>query len=72
MSTCQRCNTSTRAFTFSYFNTQMICTTCQIEESQHPDYAKAKREEFESLKSGNYNYEGIGLPEDLIKKYNLV
>jgi hypothetical protein len=50
----------------------MICTACQIEESQHSDYDKAKREELESLKSGNYNYEGIGLPEDLIKKYNRV
>jgi hypothetical protein len=34
-------------------------------EKAHPDYEKAYDKEFEEVKAGNYNYEGIGLPEDL-------
>lgn len=61
---CQRCNKETNTFTGSYFNTEMICTECDEIERLHPLYEEAKRVEFEEVCRGNYNYEGIGLPEN--------
>ena len=51
--------------TGSYFNTQMICTSCDTKERKHPDYDQAVRIETEQVLKGNLNYEGIGLPKEL-------
>jgi hypothetical protein len=37
----------------------MICEDCQIEESKHPLYKKAKDTELEEVKKGNRNYPGL-------------
>lgn len=49
----------------SMFNTQMICMICKDKEVNHPKYEEAKEKELQQVITGNLNYEGIGLPEDL-------
>ena len=65
MRCCERCNKPTHTMTGSYFNTQMICTSCDTKERKHPDYDQAVRIETEQVLKGNLNYEGIGLPKEL-------
>ena len=69
MSNCHRCAKESKSFAFSMFNTQMICLYCYAEERAHPDFQKARDEEYAQVSRGNLNFEGIGLPEDLSKKY---
>ncbi len=49
----------------SKFNKDEICMPCKDKEQAHPDYKRASDVEIEEIKKGNYNFEGIGLPEDL-------
>jgi len=65
MRCCERCKKPTHTTTGSYFNTQMICTSCDAKERKHPDYERAVRIETEQVLKGNLNYEGIGLPKEL-------
>jgi len=62
---CERCGGESKNFKGSYFNTEMICGTCQEKEQQHESYKLAVEVENMQVKMGNYNYEGIGLPNDL-------
>ena len=67
MNNCQRCNKQTNSTTMSRFNTQMICDTCETTEKAHKDYKRACDEELRQIKEfNNLNFEGIGLPDDLI------
>lgn len=63
--TCDRCHRPTTGRIMSFFNTDMICTDCATTEKAHPDYEIARDAEVEQCKAGNYNFEGIGLPNDL-------
>jgi len=65
MSNCERCNKETLSTTMSMFNTQMCCNTCIQRERNHPKYPKAREAEHEAISRGDYNFPGIGLPEDL-------
>jgi hypothetical protein len=65
--TCVRCGKQ-GAFTMSRFNTDKICLECDAEERKHPLYSKAVEAELAAIKSGNRNFEGIGLPNDLKRK----
>tara|TARA_R110001606_G_scaffold88991_1_gene200195 strand:- start:458 stop:607 length:150 start_codon:yes stop_codon:yes gene_type:complete len=47
------------------FNTEMICLKCKEKEIKHEMYDVARKVESDQVRSGNYNYEGIGLPDDL-------
>lgn len=70
---CQRCDKETEHFTVSFFNTDLICMKCNEIEKLHPKYEEAKRIEHSEVVKGNYNYEGIGLPDDyneFVKKFN--
>jgi hypothetical protein len=49
----------------SRFNTDMICDDCENKEKNHPAYAEAVKAELNAVKSGNYNFPGIGKPRDL-------
>lgn len=69
MSKCQRCGKETETIRCSRFNTQMCCDACLTEEEAHPDYARAREIEHEHVKAGDYNFPGVGLPEDLARKY---
>jgi len=63
---CQRCNKkSDNGLIISIFNTEMICDDCKEKERRHPQYEKAREREYEEIKNGNYNFDGIGLPNDL-------
>lgn len=63
---CQRCGKKPiEAFTMSRFNTEIICMGCKEAEKKHPRYQEACDVELAAIKSGNMNYEGIGLPADL-------
>jgi hypothetical protein len=66
---CQRCNSDNKITTGSMFNTQMICLKCKEQEIKHDMYEFARKVESDQVKGGNYNYEGIGLPNDLKDYY---
>ena len=38
---------------------------CQGKEKQHPDYERAREAELAAIRKGNWNFEGIGKPQDL-------
>ena len=64
---CNRCGASfaNRAHTMSFFNTDMICMNCVQKERKHSRYKEAHDTECEAVRRGNYNFPGIGKPEDL-------
>ena len=62
---CDRCKKILTSSSMSYFNEDICCNECLDKEKAHPKYAEAKRAENEQVKRGNYNFPGIGLPEDL-------
>ena len=65
---CDRCNQPTHNITtMSRFNTETICIPCRDFEKTHPEYKKAADAELAECKSGNMNYEGIGLPNDFLE-----
>lgn len=47
------------------FNTEMICMDCKSKERKHPKYEEAREAERQAVLNGNYNFEGIGKPNDL-------
>lgn len=49
----------------SYFNEDLICMECKDKERAHPDFKRAQDIEVAAVKSGNYNFPGIGKPRDL-------
>jgi hypothetical protein len=58
---CDRCHKPTHVKIMSMFNTQEICMECKVEEKQDPRYAEAVAADEAAIKSGNYNFKGIGL-----------
>lgn len=62
---CERCGKDSVASTMSYFNLEVICLECCNLEEAHPLFEEAKRIETEAVANGNYNFPGIGLPDDL-------
>lgn len=66
-STCDRCKQKSNVLTGSYFNTEMICLECDKKERAHSMFKMAQSIEAEQVRQGNYNFEGIGLPDDLKK-----
>ena len=65
MSDCERCKNETLSLSMSMFNTDMCCNACLQLERNHPDYEKARKAEHEAISRGEYNFAGIGLPDDL-------
>lgn len=66
--TCDRCRKETRSSSMSYFNTDVICPDCDAEERAHPDYERAREIELEHVRNGDYNFRGVGLPHDLVRR----
>lgn len=62
---CDRCGRQTACSIMSMFNTQTICLRCKQREESHPDYPVAVAADEAAIKSGNLNFQGVGLPEDL-------
>ena len=50
----------------SMFNVQMLCNPCKDIEFRHPDYDRAREAEYDAVMRGDFDYEGIGLPPDLM------
>jgi hypothetical protein len=66
---CDRCGAELKyGRQMSRFNTDCLCLECINEERQHPDYKKALDAERRAVQNGDYNFPGIGLPEDLKNK----
>lgn len=62
---CGRCGKETDTFRMSRFNTDNLCPNCIKKEEAHPMYEEARRIEHEEVVKGNYNFPGIGKPDDL-------
>jgi len=62
---CNRCGVETNTTIMSMFNTETICLDCKERERKHPLYSEAVQKDMESIKSGNYNFAGIGKPQNL-------
>lgn len=65
MQTCDRCGAETISTTMSYFNTDIICPACDDAERAHPRFAEAREVELKHVQTGDFNFRGIGLPDDL-------
>jgi hypothetical protein len=52
----------------SYFNTDVICPDCDAEERAHPDFERAREIEMEHVRNGDYNFPGVGVPADLVRR----
>jgi hypothetical protein len=65
---CNRCGKDAQAFTGSYFNMETICLDCRDREEAHPDFQRAREVESAAVLNGNFNFPGIGLPDDLKEK----
>jgi len=53
------------SFSVSRFNLDEICPECQAREKEHPKYREAHDTDLAAVKSGDYNFPGIGCPADL-------
>ena len=62
---CDRCNKKIHIQNKSMFNVDMICKECQRLEKDHPQFEKARDAVIDSISRGDYEFEGIGLPENL-------
>lgn len=62
---CHRCGEKSFSFIGSMFNDELLCTKCEDKEKAHPKYEAAREAENAAVKAGNYNFPGIGKPEDL-------
>ena len=62
---CQRCYKKSYNYTMSYFNTDLICMDCDTLERENSKFGLAQEAESNAVRSGNYNYPGIGKPSDL-------
>lgn len=65
MPNCERCGKEGLATIMSIFNTDLICLECKGKEKQHPKYEEARAAEEAAVKRGDYNFPGIGKPDDL-------
>ena len=59
---CQRCYKETNCHTMSMYSVLLICMECKDEERKRDDYEEARDAAAAAVKSGNYNFEGIGEP----------
>jgi hypothetical protein len=57
---CDRCYKETNVHIMSMFNTDEICLDCKRAEEQRPDYKDAVAADVSAIRSGNFNFKGIG------------
>jgi len=57
---CQRCGKETNVHIMSMFNTQDICLDCSDAEQNDPRYKQAQEADEAAIRSGNFNFKGIG------------
>ena len=64
MQRCERCGKKVIATIMSRFNLDVCCIPCADTEKKHPDYEHARDTEHNECVKGNYNFAGVGLPEN--------
>ena len=57
---CENCGKEDVATTMSMFDTKMICMDCDENERKDPRYKEAVDADVKAIKSGDYNFPGIG------------
>ena len=57
---CQRCLGETNCFIMSMFSEAQICIPCSESERESPRFKEARAADEAAIKSGNYNFKGIG------------
>ena len=62
---CNRCLNKANPSIMSMFNEDILCMKCKDIEIKHPSYKQALEADIAEIKSGNYNFQGIGKPSDL-------
>jgi hypothetical protein len=65
---CERCGKEMRTCITSMFDLKQICMDCKKHERNHPDYQRAVEADEAAIRGGNYNFAGIGLPDDLARR----
>ena len=60
---CQQCYTETNAHIMSMYTTALICLVCKDKETERPDYKKAVDADVAAIKSGDFNFKGVGKNE---------
>jgi len=65
MTKCDRCGKGTGITTMSYFNEDTLCMDCDEKERKHPKFKEALEADQRAVRSGNFNFPGIGKPPDL-------
>lgn len=64
---CNRCKKQNSKLLFlSVFNEDLICVSCKETEEKHRDYKKAIQAIEKEENKGNYDFKGIGIPDDLL------
>lgn len=64
---CARCGDKLTGWSMSYFDSERVCIYCKDVERNHPQHKEAIRREEQAVRNGNFNFSGIGLPQDVIK-----
>ena len=59
---CQRCYKESNSHIMSMYSDKLICTCCKAKEEKRNDYERARSADQEAIRSGNYNFKGIGEP----------
>ena len=59
---CDRCEEKLVRSRMSWFNTDIICESCQRRENQHPDIRYARDKETAAVLAGDTNFPGVGWP----------
>lgn len=60
MKTCDRCGQAINHWIMSMFNTQEICMDCKKKEREDPRYKEAVEADEAAIRSGDFNFRGIG------------
>ena len=60
---CQRCGKPSISHTMSFFNTSLICNTCDEKERERDDFEDARNADEDAIRQGNHNFPGIGFPK---------
>ena len=61
MGECQRCYKNVDMYTMSMFDVTLICLECADSEKEWPEYSRARQADENAIRSGDFNYKGIGL-----------
>lgn len=65
MTKCDRCNGDAKVSIMSRFNADTLCMACDQQERGRRDYTVAREAEVKAVDAGDYNFPGIGLPDDV-------